>query len=546
MTQLSKLQIRAKVMSAISEIKSLKVFNEDALEKFVHEFSQIEDKEAIFDIFIKEFIKMNETEYAFSSCVLKEIVPVEYINEKVFEYLKSNALSDDSKYKLVQLLRITGGNCNYNEIPSYFENPQEVLDLETKKLLENAVFNPEAMLDFLDFISAVSKKDRTILLESLKQDYQGDILANIVYPILYSDFEDKFLLDAIEILADSKSSIAIEPFNYLIDTSNNEEIVNSCKTGLKKLKLAGASKEKADEYFKNIIKNSVPAEFFTTIPDGNGMQALLASRRNTKNGKYLLAAIVTNNQSGIIDCFGFFNISQEELIKVLGKFYQTEGKYKVLPEYIKTKVNEAIDLTIKTKRKFPYEFICWNPIFSDIGTLDFDLESYAEKNCKQQLVKKDDILNLLTKEYTLRWFITPSEHAQIKSLTDLFYNTENIDISFINKNLRENENLIYTEETLNLWKNRIFNLIYLLRNNSLLKEADIFYTMLKNEEYFEMFKFVILQRSIFNHFVTLKENSKESLLTTNIFKKKSAESHKYDIKKINNLIDIMKRNWIDG
>ena len=546
MNRLSKLQIRAKVLSVISEIKSLKVFNEAALKKFTGEFAQIEDRETLFDIFIKEFIKMDEQEYVFSSCVLKEVVSTDYINDKVFEYLKSTALSDDSKYKLVQLLRITGGNCNFNEIPSYFEHPENVLDMETKKLLESAVFNPESMLDFLDFVSAVSKKDGNILLKSLKQDYEGDILANIIYPILYSDFDDDFKLEAVEILAESKSSIAIEPFNYLIATSENTEIVSACKTGLKKLKLAGASIEKADEYFKSIVKDSLPAEFFTTIPDGNGMQALLISRRHKKNGKYSLAAVVVSNQKGIIDCFGFFNISQEELIKVLGKFYRTEGKYKVLPEYVKTKVNEAIALTIKTKRKFPYEFICWSAMLSDIKPLDFDFETYADNKCKQQLVKKDDILSILTKEYTLRWFITSDENEQIKELTDLFYGTDDIDIDFINKNIREREDLIFTEESILLWKNRIYNLIYLLRNNCLLKEADIFYTILKNEDYFNLFKFVILQRSIFTFFITQKENSKESLLTTNIFKKRNTQVQKYDVKKLDKLIDIMKRNRIDG
>ena len=78
--------------------------------------------------------------------------------------------------------------------------------METQKLLENAVFNPEAMLDFLDFVYAVPKNDKQLLLASLKEDYKGDVLANIVYPILYADFDDEFKLLAIDILSESKSS----------------------------------------------------------------------------------------------------------------------------------------------------------------------------------------------------------------------------------------------------------------------------------------------------------------------------------------------------
>lgn len=545
MPQLSKLQIRAKVLSVISEIKALSQYNEEALAKFIEDLEQIEDKETLFDVFIKEYIKMNEIEYTFSGCLLKSIIPVDYINDKVLESLKSTSLSDEFKYKLVQLLRIVGGDCNYNELPSYFDNPEEVLDIETKKLLESAVFNPEAMLDFLDFVSAVSAKDRSLLLNSLKLDYKGDILANIVYPILYSDFEDSFLLEAIDILSDSKSSLAIEPFNYLIETSDNKDIINACQIGLKKLKLAGATKEKADNYLKNIVKDTTPAEFFTTIPDGNGNQALLISRQN-KNGKFLLAAIVTNDNLGIIDCFGFFNISQEELIKVIGKFYQSEGKYKVKGEYIKTKIDEAVSTTIKLKRKFPYEFICWNALTSDLEKLDFNFKSYADSNCKKQLITKNDVLNLLTKEYTFRWFITPSENQVIKAFVDEIYADVEPKIENINEKVKANVDSVFDKNVLEKWENRLLNLIYLLRNNSELKDADNFYTILNNEDYLKTFKLVVIQRSIFNYFIGLKENAKESFLTANIFKKKNANEKKYDLKKLDNIISLMKKNWIDG
>lgn len=544
MAQLSKLQIRAKVLSVISEIKSLNYFGEDVLLKYIKDLSQIEDKNFLFDVFIKEFIKMEESEYLFSACLLKELVSVDYINDKVFENLKSPSLSDDSKYKLVQLLRIAGGDCDYNDIPTYFDDPNQVLDLETKKLLENAVFNPEAMLDFLDFVSAVSPKDRSILLSSLKLDYQGDVLANIVYPILYSDFEDDFVLDAIDILSESKSSLAIGPFKYLVETSNNPEIVNACNIGLKKLKLSGATTEKADEYFNSIIKNTTPAEFFTTIPDGNGNQALLVSRKN-ENDKYLLSAIVVNDLFGVVDCFGFYNISQDELVKVLGKFYQSEGKYKVTPEYVKYRVQEAVNLTIDLKRKFPYEFICWSPLLCDIKIIEVDFLEYANNNCRLLLLTRDNVLSVLTRDYTLRWFMTPSENEKIKEITDFLYTQEDVSIEELNEKIKSNLNFIFDKKSLSLWIDRLYNLIYLLMNNAEKNMADTFYTILKDDNYFNLFKLVLIQRSIFNYFVGLRENVKDSFFTTNIFKKRNSQESKYDIKKLDFIIDLMKKNWID-
>lgn len=544
MTSLSKLQIRAKVLSVIAEIKTTENYNRENLDLFTENLEEIDDKQALFDIFIKEYIKMEEKAYTFSACLLKNLVPVDYINDKALESLKSTTLSDDAKYKLVQLLRIAGGSCNYNDLPAYFENPEEILDMETKKLLENAIFNPEAMLDFLDFTSAVSKRDRSLLLNSLKQDYRGDELANIVYPILYSNFEDDFILEAIDLLGESKSSLALNPFEYLINTSNNEEIVNACKTGLKKLRLAGATAEKAEAYFRNIIKDSKPAEFFTTIPDGNGNQALLTSRLN-KTGSYSLAAIVINDTLGVIDCFGFYNISENEIVKVIEKFYKSEGRYNVNPSYIKTRINEAVKLTIDNKRTFPYEFICWCPLTCDVAPLNTTIEEDVNSNSKIEETTKDTVLDLLTKDYTLRWFITPNENKNIKDLTDYIYNQDNLDVEALNKEIRNKINDIFDENNSKIWNNRIINLIYLLRNKQLEKEANIFYTMLKTEDLYKVFKQVLVQRSIFSYFISIKENQKDSFFSSNIFKKRNTNEPKYDIKKINSIIDKLKRSWID-
>lgn len=544
MTQLSKLQIRAKVLSVISEIKSTKDYNEELISKFVDDLSQIDNREALFDVFIKEYIKMEENEYSFSSCLLKVLIPKEYISDKVLDSLKSS-LSDDAKYKLVQLLRVVGGDYDYNSLPTYFDNPEDVLDKETKKLLENAVFNPESMLDFLDFVSAVSNRDRKLLLESLSLDYKGDVLANIIYPILYSDFDNSFILDVIQVLSDSKSSLAIAPFNYLLETTDNDEIKAACQIGLKKLKLAGATEEKAEEYFKNIVKDTIPAEFFTTIPDGNGNQALLVSRMNT-NKKFLLSAIVVNDILGIVDCFGFFNISQDELVKVLSKFYQSEGKYKVIPEYVKTKVKEAVKLTINNKRKFPYEFICWYPLVKDLNSLDFTLDEFVNENCKKQLITRDDVISSLSREYTLRWFITSNENKEVKELVDIIYDSENLNIEEINSLVKNKLSSVFNKENTNIWQNRLYNMIYLLKMNCENKDADKFYTILEDEKYFDLFKSIILQRSVFSHFVSLYENSKDIFNTPNIFTKRNSKESKYDIKRLKDIVEFLKKSWIDG
>jgi len=545
MQQLSKLQIRAKVLSVISEVKMLHYKNEEALKRFVNELNEIEDKKALFDIFLKEYVKLDEQDYIFCACIIKDAVPAEYTAQKAVEYLKSAALSDENKYKIVQLLRITGGDYDYSALPSYFENPDDVLDLETKRLLSSAVFNPESMLDFLDFVSAVPEKDKILLLKSLAEDYRGDELANIVYPIVYSDFSSSIISEAVSILGSSKSSLAIAPLEYLIETSEDSKVINAAKSGLKKLKLAGASKEKADEYFKNIIKDSEIAHCSVTIPDGSGSQALLTAKKHL-SGTYSLAAVVISDLTGIIDCFGFFNISQNEVMRIIEKFYHSEGRYTVPKEYIKYRLKRAEKLNIQNKIHYPYEYICWAPMFYDIEPLGSGLQEFAAENCTLNELSAAEAVNLASKEYTLRWFITPSENKALKEVMEKIYAAENMNILEINQLLKNNFDDIFTAEEENIWIDKFYNLIYILKNNKKNKEADDFYALLKDEKLFVLFKQILLQRSVFSGFNALRENIKDLKNAADIFRKKNAEESRYDINKLDAVIEKLKRGWLEG
>ncbi len=544
MHDLTKLQIRAKVLSVISEIKLVNEFSETLLNKFCSELISIDDKNTVFDILIKEYIKTNENEGIFISFIIKKLINPDYIEQQVFKLLESANYSDETKYKLIELLKTAGIQYDFNTLPQYFEKPSEILDSETKKLLETAAYNPESMLDFLDFVSAVNDKDKNLLLDSLKSDYSGDILANIIYPVLLSDFDDNIKIKTAEILGDSKSSLAIEPLQYIIKTSDNSNLVKICNTGLKKLKLSGASEEKADIYFKNIIKNSSPADFFTTIPDGGANQALLISRI-TKEKKYLLSAVVINDINGITDCFGFYNISQAEMVKILAKFYKTEGKYKVPSSYVKTRINHAVDITIKNKHPFPYEFICWNVLTKDIEPLNNSLEEIVKTQLPLADIDKNTIIDTLTKDYSFRWYIKPNENNTLKEITDKIYSNDNIDIKEINKLIKENKNIIFSEEINKIWKDKILNCIYLLYTNYKKQDAQVFLAILNNEEYFDLFKIIIIQRSIFNHFAALKEASKDTFFTANIFRKKQKESDKINVKKVETIIETLTKNWLN-
>ena len=544
MQTLSKLQIRAKVLSVLSEIKTLSAYSSEVLSGYVQMLSDIEDKQFLLDIVLKEVVKMNEEEVSFCACLIKELLSKEDVEDAVFNLLKSAMFSDEAKYKFVQVLRIVGFSETFNEIPQYFDNPQEMLDLETEKMMERASFNPETMLDFLDFLFAVSDNDKKILLASLKDDFTGDNLANLISPVLYSDFSDAIKKQVVEILADTKSSIALLPFDYLLSVSDNKEIISAVELAKKKLKFSGASEDKAKEFFNNLLKGFKPYECYTTVPDGAGNQALLVSRLN-KDDNINFIAIVVNDELGIVDCFGFYNISKTETQRVIAKFYQSEGKYKVSENYIKSQVVKAIQTTINNKSVFPYEFICWNTFLFDVLPLSESIEQIAKDVEINNKVTEDDISLVLTKEYTYRWFISSEDSSLFREAVDKIYNLENIDRQGLNVILNEYVDKIFDAKQEKFWINRLNQLIYLLKENSLVKDANLFAQILKNERLFFVFKQIIVQRSLFNNMLLLRENVKASSLPINIFKKKMVNEEKYDIKRIENIVLQIQKCWLN-
>lgn len=545
MSVFSKLQIRALILLLISKSNSLIEPNNLNFALLYKEIENIDDVKTIVDVIIKEYPKVNEIESQFCIYILKQLKINEYIYDKIVSFIKVDALSDNLKYKYIELLSELNLKNKLKDIPFYFDNPEKIVDIETKKLMERAEFNPEAMLDFLDFISSVSDEDAIILLESLSQDFKGNPLANIIYPILYSDFSDNIKLKVIDILSESKSSLSVAPFEYLIEVSENTDIINACKSGLKKLKLSGVNKEQAQEYLKNIIKAYKPMECYSTIPDGAGSQAILITRADD-NGRYIILALVISDNLGIMDCFGFYNIKLNEVLKIVAKFYKTEGKYKVNTDYIKYRVNKAIEKTISDKKLFPYEYICWSNVISDFNTIESIPEKFINDNCSLIDLNKDFVLSFLTNDYTLRWFISPSDNKGIMSIVDYIYSLDDLDINLITNFAKNKINEVFDDVTLINWKSKFYNLIYILVNNNLVQDANVFYTILKTENLFALFKSIIVQRSIFSYFVKENENLKETERTSNIFRKKNLDENKLDKAKINAIINVLKKNWING
>ena len=101
--------------------------------------------------------------------------------------------------------------------------------------------------------------------------------------------------------------------------------------------------------------------------------------------KIRFVSIVINIETGIKDCFGFFEISKFECSKILERFLRDEKTVDIDPESFKTILYNAEITTIKNSHnnwKLPYEYVCWKNLLIDI---DFDSEQ-IETILSEQIV----------------------------------------------------------------------------------------------------------------------------------------------------------------
>ena len=124
-----------------------------------------------------------------------------------------NMASNNAKIFALDLLRDIDTNWSYEECDQYFENPNELVTADTKKILDNAILNPEVQIDFLDFLSSLPDNDKIVLLESLSDDYSNDELANMLIPVFLSMSDTETGKTALNILGNSKSQLAYHALN---------------------------------------------------------------------------------------------------------------------------------------------------------------------------------------------------------------------------------------------------------------------------------------------------------------------------------------------
>ncbi len=535
----NKLQIRAKVLSAIVGLQNNSQ-NVDFIKQTIKDLSEISDKSTLLSVLSKEFLKENSEIKDYTiAFLMNELINKEALELHLFELLANPKIKDSIKAKVVSVLRENGKHVNYEQYVNYFENPDEIIDADTAKLLENARVNPESQIDFLDFMNALPDEEKEMLVTSLADDYDGDNLANILIPIILSQPYSDISQIAIKSIGETKSHLAYPVLKWLEENIDELSVKANIQKSLSLLKLSGVKEDITKEYYKKLLENSPVYKCLMNYPDGHGNNGIIFSRKN-EAGFIQMFALVINDIDGIIDCFGFNEISEGEFNRILKKFYINENIVEISPEICKYFICNAEKISRLKFKEISYEYIAWKSIINDIDYNEIDLTQNLKKvNVDEKLLNK-----LYEKSYFDKWFITTSDNEEFDKLTDTLVEKKSVSAELFLEEAKKVKDQIFTPVFLQHLNRRLVVSSYLDSISFNEFESSLLYSLTDDTEIKELFLTDILKKSIYEFFLNEKERYESLQKATTIFAQKAnKDSAKIDIDFVKKSIKEIEEKW---
>lgn len=530
---MNKLQIKAEILATLRVLTGASMPEPSLLT----DLKMIEDKKTVLDVLIRELLNADEHKTLLICWLLTELIEKNQLNDELWNVIKSPEYNDHIKMIAFNMLKDLGNKIDYEVISGYFEKFNELINKETKELLDTAIMNPEAQIDFMDFLNALTDDDKILLIKSLEEDYANDALANIVIPVYLFYMGTKVGDEALSILARTKSQLAfhaLENAKQYVD----ENTINSINKALSELKLSGIRVDNTVEFYKDILKESKPYKSYISFPDGHGNMAIIFSRiRPNKTLQFL--AIVINPRYGILDSFGFNSMTERDFYKIVDKFYNYQEKYEIEAGVVKYLLAQAVENSYANKEPIPYEYICWESILLDVEQVrpEVDLE-------KKELNQKD-IDKLCLNDNVQNWFFdeitSPEFNTFIEKLSNEFKkNNFSVDLD---KFIADNFDSVYTAKEL-AYQMVTFNIAAYLRLIKGDKElAQVLYSLGTNYAFLTN----ILRKSIYEYYVGKRYILKNQRQTINKFEQRMRPRvDDFKLLQLDMIIACIEAKWVDN
>ncbi len=396
----SKLVIRSEVLAVVQHLVSMADAPKNERLKQLKRLQDIQPQEPVLDVLVKELQRSGSTQtMQVVMQLLMELGNIEYLQDKLWAVIQDPKVPDEIKDASNLVLRHLGDTTDPDLYLEYLQDPQGLIGRETIRMLEVSTENPEALIDFIDFILSLEAPDQARLLGTLQHDYPSEYLVNIYIPLLLSDPSPELWEQLVQNLGETRSAKAAQILSRLSLWSEDrlpipERLISKA---LKQLQLAGVyqpGEEDAEhpaEEPHSLAKETLPFQCFLTISDGIGNQGLLFSRQRA-NGDITMMCVALNDVHGLIDCFGFYQVSTGDFFKIVDKFHEGATKIKVSPEFAAYKLGLAESRNFANAFRLPYEYWCWQPMMSDIlPQPPEDLEQFDQWVRKDWLEETDNL-----------------------------------------------------------------------------------------------------------------------------------------------------------
>ena len=546
--QLNKLQIRAEILNAIKTLDSGDKHTQEFLDSVINSLKEIEDKNTVLDILIKEIIaSKNDDRFLILSFLIENLIPKEMLEQELWKLLEQPQMTDSAKANIINILKDLGNQINYEKYTEYFENPDSIIDADTERMLKSAIYNPEAQIDFLDFIEALPDTDKSMLIDSLCEDYSGNELANLFLPVVYANPDSVLCKDAIKRLGASKSPLALRPLNFIINYTKDNEILSLAKKSLSELKISGSRDDITDKFLAEVYAESKIDNVYISMPDGHGNVGIIVSRKRINKDSVQMFAVVFNDTAGIIDCFGFNDITTIEFERIVSRFYSNQEKICITPSVAKLLLTNAEEKALETAGRISYEYICWRNLLCDAVNTEETLKEILSKKLENVDVSVSDIKMLYeTTSIFDKWFFHRSGNKAFDEFINDFVvnNSNNFNFKYLEDKISAEFDKIWTDEELARIDFRLLLCAYLLNLNGLKKYANVLYSIISNSETKQELCLNIIKLSIYEFLLREKEKYQNTTISTNIFSRRNQENQALIEKTIlNSIIKEVETNW---
>jgi len=424
----SKLFIRSEVLAVISLLNALEEPSKLDKLKQLKRLQVLEDRDTVQNILVKELQRATSNRVIqIISELLMELGSIETLKAPLWSIIENQKASDEIKDAANVILRQLGDASDPNLYLEYLDDPAGLINRETERMLEISARNPEALIDFIDFIFSLPVGEQCNLIRSLQSDYPTDYLLNIFLPAIlalppYEALE--LLLSSLANLRSKRTALFLAENQHWFN--DDPHLAKVIKRTVNTLKISGLYREESlnearleQEQAHPLVTQSQLYQCFATIPDGIGNQGIVISRER-ENGDIIMMSVAINDLHGIIDCFGFYELSKADFHKLLEKFHEESTKIHTPFIYCLYKLRQAEAINHKNHFRIPYEYGCWHVLLSDpehkISVADIDPVAICLDWANPEWNKVSS--NLYQHPDFSTWFLEEGDHPVVTSILE--------------------------------------------------------------------------------------------------------------------------------